>query len=75
MPTTARQERWKRDNTLTPEKITLARLVLDDVRAGKPVLDTILAGVKGPLKDLVRVLVDVGLPPAVTTVLNSIVGG
>ena len=44
-------------------------------KAGKPVLDTILAGVKGPLKDLVRVLVDVGLPPAVTTVLNSIVGG
>ena len=43
MPTTARQERWKRDNTLTPEKITLARLVLDDVRAGKPVLDALRA--------------------------------
>ena len=43
MPTSARQQRWKLDNTLTPEKITLARLVLDDVRAGKPVLDALRA--------------------------------
>ena len=43
MPTSARQQRWKLDNTLTPEKIALARLVLADVRTGKPVLDALRA--------------------------------
>jgi len=43
MTISERQKRWKQDNTLTPEKITLARLVLDDVRAGKGVLDALRA--------------------------------
>ena len=43
MTISERQKRWKLDNTLTPEKISLARLVLDDVRAGKAVLDALRA--------------------------------
>ncbi len=43
MTISERQKRWKHNNTLTPEKITLARLVLDDVRAGKAVLDALRA--------------------------------
>jgi len=43
MTISERQKRWKQDNTLTPEKIALARLVLQDVRAGKIVLDALRA--------------------------------
>jgi elongator complex protein 3 len=38
-----RHQRWQQDNSLTPEKIVLARLVLDDIRAGKKVLDALRA--------------------------------
>ncbi len=41
MAISERQKRWKHDNTLTPEKIILARLVLQDVRQGKAVLDAL----------------------------------
>ena len=43
MTTSERQKRWKQDNTLTPEKITLARIVLSEVRAGKGVMDALRA--------------------------------
>ena len=43
MTISERQKRWKQDNTLTSEKMVLARLVLHDVRAGKPVLDALRA--------------------------------
>jgi elongator complex protein 3 len=43
MTISERQKRWKQDNTLTPEKIALARLVLADVRTGKTVLDALRA--------------------------------
>jgi elongator complex protein 3 len=43
MTISERQKRWKQDNTITPEKVALARLVLDDIRAGKPVLDALRA--------------------------------
>ena len=43
MNPTERHQRWKLENTLTPGKIVLARLVLDDVRAGKKVLDALRA--------------------------------
>ncbi len=43
MTITERQQRWKHDNTLTTEKMALARLVLNDVRAGKAVLDALRA--------------------------------
>jgi elongator complex protein 3 len=43
MTISERQIRWKRDNTITPEKMVLARLVLNEVRAGKGVLDALRA--------------------------------
>jgi elongator complex protein 3 len=43
MTISERQKQWKADNTLTPEKLALARLVLADVRTGKPVLDALRA--------------------------------
>jgi elongator complex protein 3 len=43
MAISERQKRWKQDNTLTPEKMVLARLVLNEVRAGKVVLDALRA--------------------------------
>lgn len=38
-----RQKRWKQANTLTLEKMVLARLVLNEVHAGKSVMDALRA--------------------------------
>ncbi len=38
-----RQKRWKQDNTLTPEKMVLARKVLIEIKAGRAVLDALRA--------------------------------
>ncbi|HEY3313257.1 MAG TPA: tRNA uridine(34) 5-carboxymethylaminomethyl modification radical SAM/GNAT enzyme Elp3 [Anaerolineales bacterium] len=43
MTISERQKRWKQENTLTPEKMALAHLVLAEVRAGKAVLDALRA--------------------------------
>jgi elongator complex protein 3 len=43
METTEKQERWRKDKLLTPEKIALARKVLDEVRGGRKVLDALRA--------------------------------
>jgi elongator complex protein 3 len=43
METTEKQERWRKDKLLTPEKMALARKVLDEVRAGRKVLDALRA--------------------------------
>jgi elongator complex protein 3 len=43
MTISERQKRWKQDNTLTPEKMALARVVLDEIRGGKAVLDALRA--------------------------------
>lgn len=43
MTISERQNRWKQDNSITPEKMVLARLVLSEVRAGKGVLDALRA--------------------------------
>src|SRR5689334_16494355 len=43
METTEKQERWRKDKHLTPEKIALARKVLDEVRGGRAVLDALRA--------------------------------
>lgn len=38
-----KQERWRQDKLLTPEKIALAHTVLDEVRGGRGVLDALRA--------------------------------
>lgn len=38
-----RQQRWRKDKAITPEKQALARLVLEDVRGGRTVLDALRA--------------------------------
>jgi elongator complex protein 3 len=38
-----RQQRWRQANTLTPEKLVLARVVLEEVRTGKNVMDALRA--------------------------------
>jgi elongator complex protein 3 len=43
MTISERQKRWKHDNTLTPEKMVLARIVLEEIRVGKNVLDALRA--------------------------------
>jgi elongator complex protein 3 len=43
MQTSGKQERWRRDKLLTPEKIALAHTVLDEVRGGRSVLDALRA--------------------------------
>ena len=43
MTISERQKRWKKDNTLTPEKMVLAHLILNEVRDGKGVLDALRA--------------------------------
>jgi elongator complex protein 3 len=43
MPTTEKQERWRKDKLITPEKIIQARKVLDEVRGGRKVLDALRA--------------------------------
>ena len=43
MQTTDKRERWQQDKQVTPEKLALARLVLDDVRAGQSVLNALRA--------------------------------
>ena len=37
----SQKEAWLRSRTLTPEKMALARFVLDDIRAGKAVMDAV----------------------------------
>jgi elongator complex protein 3 (tRNA carboxymethyluridine synthase) len=41
MTLTERQKRWQQANTLTPNKITLANRVLDEIRAGREVMDAL----------------------------------
>jgi elongator complex protein 3 len=41
MTLTERQKRWQQANTLTPEKLDLAHLVLDEIRAGRDVMDAL----------------------------------
>ncbi len=41
MTLTERQQRWQQANTLTPEKLDLARQVLDEIRAGRDVMDAL----------------------------------
>src|SRR5258706_13922291 len=43
MQPTDKQERWRQDKLVTPEKIALARKVLDEVRGGRTVLDALRA--------------------------------
>ncbi len=43
MQTTEKQERWRQDKLITPEKLALARTVLEEVRAGRTVLDALRA--------------------------------
>jgi len=43
MTISERQKRWKQENSLTPEKLTLARLVLNEIRQGRNVLDALRA--------------------------------
>jgi elongator complex protein 3 len=38
MSITERQQRWKQSNTLTPQKLTLAHHILDEIRGGREVL-------------------------------------
>ncbi|MCX6067638.1 MAG: tRNA uridine(34) 5-carboxymethylaminomethyl modification radical SAM/GNAT enzyme Elp3 [Chloroflexi bacterium] len=40
-PTTERQQRWKQQNTLTPEKLALARVVLNDIINGADPMDAL----------------------------------
>ncbi|MEW6404336.1 MAG: tRNA uridine(34) 5-carboxymethylaminomethyl modification radical SAM/GNAT enzyme Elp3 [Chloroflexota bacterium] len=41
MTLTERQKRWRQTNTLTPEKLDLAHQVLDEIRAGREVMDAL----------------------------------
>jgi elongator complex protein 3 len=41
METSERQKRWRQANTITPEKMTLARVVLGKVREGQGVMDAL----------------------------------
>src|SRR5258706_336630 len=43
MQPTDKQERWRQDKLVTPEKIVLARKLLDEVRVGRTVLDALPA--------------------------------
>lgn len=43
MTLTERQKRWRQANALTPEKLALAHRVLDEIRAGRAVLDALRA--------------------------------
>ncbi len=43
MEISERQQRWREANALTPEKLAAARLALDDIRAGKDVMNTLRA--------------------------------
>jgi elongator complex protein 3 len=43
MPITERQQRWQKEKLLTPEKLAQARLVLDEIRGGRKVLDALRA--------------------------------
>jgi len=40
---TERQQRWQKEKLLTPEKLARARLVLDEIRGGRKVLDALRA--------------------------------
>ena len=41
MTLTERQKRWRQANTLTPEKLDLAHRVLDEIRAGREVMNAL----------------------------------
>jgi elongator complex protein 3 len=41
MELSERQQRWRKSNALTPQKLALARLVLEDIRAGDDVLSAL----------------------------------
>jgi elongator complex protein 3 len=41
MEISERQQRWRDANALTPEKLAAARLALEDIRAGKDVMNTL----------------------------------
>ena len=43
MEITERQQRWRKDKLLTPEKLALARIILDEIRGGRVVLDALRA--------------------------------
>ena len=43
MESSERQKRWQKDNTITPEKMALARVVLGKVREGQAVMDALRA--------------------------------
>ncbi len=43
MEITEKQQRWRKDKLLTPEKLALARIILDEVRGGRVVLDALRA--------------------------------
>ena len=43
MAITERQQRWQKEKLLTPEKLARARLVLDEIRGGRKVLDALRA--------------------------------
>ncbi|MGC1375243.1 MAG: tRNA uridine(34) 5-carboxymethylaminomethyl modification radical SAM/GNAT enzyme Elp3 [Anaerolineales bacterium] len=43
MAITERQQRWQKEKLLTPEKLARARLVLDEIRDGRKVLDALRA--------------------------------
>jgi elongator complex protein 3 len=43
MEITERQQRWRKEKLLTPEKLAMARLILDEVRGGRVVFDALRA--------------------------------
>lgn len=43
MEITERQQRWRKDKTLTPEKLALARIILEEVRKGRVVMEALRA--------------------------------
>ena len=43
MEPTSKREQWRQDKLVTPDKIALARIVLEEVRAGRIVLDALRA--------------------------------